>query len=347
MKTYYFYRYDFFLIFGKDSYTDADISIATNLKKRGKNFFFVRTFMDTAIEEAMFDKNIKIKKEDEAGNLTREMQAFMNQEMEIIRGYCRKGLEASGHDDVPIYCISNRQKDRFEFSKLVLDIASHLSEIQKDAFTLSANIFTEEVFKAKKKILKKKIKYYAAISGAAGAIPLPGVDLLIDIPLILSKIKFFKQQFNIDYEEDPNGGIFKKSFKKIFNKFKPNTENEEDHEIVREKKYFVIAENKTGEVLDESTTNSFTAKSLLRRIVEVGTVSYVTTILARYVVVEALEETTKVAAVASFGILAGVASLIGGTLSFGVTYHLLSSELDKIEKLAIEAAKLKIEDMMK
>ena len=303
--------------------------------------------MDTAIEEAIFDKNIQIKTQDEAGNLTTEMQAFMNQEMENIRAYCRQGLKVSGHDDVPIYCISNRQKDRFEFSKLVLDVASHLPDIQKDALTLSVNIFTEEVFQAKKKILKKKIKYYAAISGVAGAIPVPGVDLLVDIPLILSKIKFFKQQFNIDFEEDSNGNFLKKSFKRILDNFRPNNENDEDQEILTERKYLVIPENEGEGASDESKKKLFKVKSLLHGIVEVGTLSYVTTILARYVVVEALEETTKIAAVATFGILAGVASLIGGALSFGVTYHLLSSELDKIEKFANEAAKLKIEDMMK
>ena len=347
LKLYYFYRFDFFLVFAKDSYTETDTWMATNLKKRGKNFFFVRTFMDRAIEEAMNDNNMQIKETDEAGNLTEEMKEFMDQEIENVKTYCRQKLKKSKHDDVPIYCISNRHKDRFEFSKLVLDIGEHLPEIQKDAITLSVNIFTEEVFKAKKKILKKKIKYFAGISGAAGAIPFPGVDLLIDIPLIVSTIKFFKQQFNIDYEKDPDGGFLKISLRKIRNKLRSNTENEEDQEILTNRIHFQISKNETEGLSDEFKEKLLYAKSLLHRIVEVSTISYVTAILARYVVVEVLEETTKIAAVATFGILAGVASLIGGTLSFGVTYHLLSSELDKIEKLANEAVKLKIEDMIK
>ena len=347
LKLYYFYRFDFFLVFAKDSYTETDTWMATNLKKRGKNFFFVRTFMDRAIEEAMNDNNMQINETDEAGNLTEEMKEFMDQEIENVKTYCRQKLKKSKHDDVPIYCISNRHKDRFEFSKLVLDIGEHLPEIQKDAITLSVNIFTEEVFKAKKKILKKKIKYFAGISGAAGAIPFPGVDLLIDIPLIVSTIKFFKQQFNIDYEKGTDGGFLKTSLREIRNKLRSNTENEEDQEILTNRIHFQISKNETEGLSDEFKEKLLSAKSLLRRIVEVSTISYVTAILARYVVVEVLEETTKIAAVATFGILAGVASLIGGTLSFGVTYHLLSSELDKIEKLANEAVKLKIEDMIK
>ena len=321
--------------------------MATNLKKRGKKFFFVRTFMDRAIEEAMFDNNMQIRETDEAGKLTEEMKEFMNQEMEKVKAYCREELKKRNHDDVPIYCISNRHKDRFEFSKLIVDIGENLPEIQKDALTLSTNIFTEEVFKAKKKILKKKIMCVAGISGAAGAIPVPGIDLIIDIPLILSTIKFFKQQFNIDYEKDPHGGFFKKSLKKIRNKFRSNTENAEDQEILTDKLHFQISENETEGLSDESKRNIFDANSLLHRIVQLDTRKYVTALLLRYAVAGALEETTKIAAVATLGIFAGVASLIGGALSFGVTYHLLSSELDKIEKLANEAVKLKIEDMIK
>lgn len=191
---YRFFRYDFFLIFSKDSFTELDTWLATKLKETGKQFFFVLTFMDIAVKDAMYDKNVKIRKKDDAGNLTSEMKAFMDQEIEETRDYCRESLKFSNNDDVPIYCISNRFRESYEFPKLLLDIASHLPEIQNQALALSANFFTEEYFKAKKNILKKKIKYYAAISGLAGAIPIPGLDLLINIPLIMNKLKFFKQQ---------------------------------------------------------------------------------------------------------------------------------------------------------
>ena len=59
-----------------------------------------------------------------------------------------------------------------------------------------------------------------------------------------------------------------------------------------------------------------------------------------------MEQVTKVAALATLGILTAVASAIGGTVSFALTYRLLSTELDKIEKLANEAVKSKIEMML-
>ena len=38
--------------------------------------------MDNAVREAMFDNNVKVREKDEAGNLTNEMKAFMNRQME-------------------------------------------------------------------------------------------------------------------------------------------------------------------------------------------------------------------------------------------------------------------------
>ena len=269
--------------------------------------------MDIAVNEALYDKNVKIRQTDDAGNLTREMKTFMNQEMEETRDYARDRLKFSNNDDVPIYCISNRFRERYEFPKLLLDIASHLPEIQKQALTLSTNFFTEEYFKAKKKILKEKIIGYAALAGLAGAIPIPGIDLLVDVPFILNILKSFKQQFNIDYEKDSDGG-FSKDHKKVF---------------------FTVSGDKMLEV-----------KQILSGIAKLGTSSSLNAAFVNWAGTGVLHAATKAASVASLGILAAVASVIGGTISFAFTYHLLSTELDKIEKLANEAVKLKIEKML-
>ena len=104
--------------------TNIDVWIATYLNERGKHFFIVRAFMDQFIQDEIFDHKINIRERDEAGNLTNEMKAFMDQGTESARAYCREILKIIKKDDVPIYCISNYYKDRFEFSKLILDMAS-------------------------------------------------------------------------------------------------------------------------------------------------------------------------------------------------------------------------------
>ena len=314
--------------------------------------------MDNAVKESMYDNNIHIREKDEAGNLTNEMKEFIYKEVEEVRTYCRRGLEFSKNDDVPIYCISNHFPERFEFSKLILDMGSHLPEIQKQALTLSTIICTEEIFRAKKEILKKKIKYYAALSGLAGAIPVPGIDLLVDVPLIMCTLKSFKQQFDIDYEKDPDGGFFKRRFKDVCDKLKSSTENEENQEMVTDLQFCDISGNagvsEGGFIESEDTGTKEHVKvtkkivlPLLDCIAKIGTKSYVNAILAKWTATQIVEETAKVAAAATLGITLAVSSVIGGTYSFFTTYYLLSTELNKIEKLANEVTKLKIENLLR
>lgn len=150
--------------------------------------------MDRALEEEQRDNDVIIKEKNEEGELTEEMETFMRG----IREYCVKGLQFSNNEKVEIYLVSNWYPDKFEFSKLVLAMSNHFSDIQREAFLFSTNMATEEIYKAKKEILRKRIIHVALGSGVAGAVPIPGSGLLVDIPLIMREIQFYKVQFNLD-----------------------------------------------------------------------------------------------------------------------------------------------------
>ena len=150
--------------------------------------------MDRALEEEQRDNDVIIKEKNEEGELTEEMETFMRG----IREYCVKGLQFSNNEKVEIYLVSNWYPEKFEFSKLVLAISNHCSDIQREAFLFSTNMATEEIYKAKKEILRKRIIHVALGSGVAGAVPIPGSGLLVDIPLIMGEIQFYKVQFNLD-----------------------------------------------------------------------------------------------------------------------------------------------------
>ena len=268
--------------------------------------------MDSTVQQAVNDRSLGITEKDEAGNLTNEMKTFMNQEKEELRAYSRRQLKFSGNENVPVYCISNTFPERFEFSKLLLDVATYLPEIQKQALTLSTNIFTEDYIRAKKKILEKKIKYYAALSGLVATIPVPGVSFVADVTMIMSVLKFFKEQFDLDYEEDDGGS------------------------------FHVYAFGAVKSVLPTSKTSSV----IFKEIASIGTMEYVTELLLKCAGSEALEQITKIVSIVTLGVASAAAVLIGGNVSYASTYWLLSNELDKIEKLAKEAAKLRIQDML-
>ena len=182
------------MVLSKDTFSELDLWLASELHQRGKKFFFVRTFMDRTLEEEERDNDVKIEEKDEKGEFTTEMVTFMTN----IREYCCKGLKFSNIEDVPIYLISNWHPERFEFSKLLVAMSNQFSTIQKEAFLYSTNVETEEIYKAKKEILQKRIVYAALGSGIAGAVPIPGTGLVVDITLIMREIGFYKAQFNLD-----------------------------------------------------------------------------------------------------------------------------------------------------
>ena len=59
------------MILSKDSFTENDTWLATQLRKSGKSFFFARTFMDETVRAAMRNKNVEFKTNDEHGNSTK------------------------------------------------------------------------------------------------------------------------------------------------------------------------------------------------------------------------------------------------------------------------------------
>ena len=46
-----FFRFSFFLILWKDSFTEIDTCLVTQLKEKSKEVFFVSTFMNNAVRE--------------------------------------------------------------------------------------------------------------------------------------------------------------------------------------------------------------------------------------------------------------------------------------------------------
>ena len=285
------FRFDFFLILSKDSFSKLDSWLASELNKIGKGYFFVRTFMDRALEEEEYDKNMKIKERDQDGNLSNEMKTFM----EDIRNYCTEGLQFTIQTKIPIYLVSNWYPERFEFSKLILAISDCFHGIQKEALLLSTNLCTEEIYKAKKRILKKRILYAALLSGAAGAVPIPGSGLAVDVPLVINEIKFYKEQFNLDA---------------------PNLETDFNNEKLA---------------------------SLVKSIASMGTKSYVLGVVAKTVVSEVVEETSK----ALSWVTLGITSVVSAAASFGSTYYILTKELEKIADLSKRYLDLKVETMMR
>ena len=53
-----FFRFAFFLILWKDSFTEIDTCLVTKLKEKSKEVFFVCTFMNNAVMEPLCENNL-------------------------------------------------------------------------------------------------------------------------------------------------------------------------------------------------------------------------------------------------------------------------------------------------
>lgn len=149
--------------------------------------------MDIALQQEQRNKGVIFKEKDEKGNTTMEMETFTKK----IREHFVKKFQSSNIGKVPIYLISNWYSDRFEFSKFVQAMSSQCSTIQKEAFLYSIKIITEKIYKTKKETLQKRIVFAALSSGAAGAVPIPGTGL-VDVPLIIEEIEYYKTYFDLN-----------------------------------------------------------------------------------------------------------------------------------------------------
>ena len=150
--------------------------------------------MGHALEEEEYNNYMKIKESDQDCNLSNEMETFMNN----IRNYYAEGLQFTNQTIISTYLVSNWYVKRFGYSKLIQAISDYFPGTQKEALLFSTNHCKEEIYKAKKKILQKRIIYAALLSGSAGTVPIQGSGLAVDVALVINKIKFHKEQFNLD-----------------------------------------------------------------------------------------------------------------------------------------------------
>ena len=277
------------LILSKDSFSELDSWLANELGRAEKGYFFVRTFIDRALEEQEVDKRISIKEKDSNGNPSKEMKKFMSD----MRNYCAEGLQFTNQTQIPIYLVSNWYPERFEFPELVLSISKRLPTMQKEALLLSTRLCTEKICNAKKEILKKRAFFVALLSGAVGAMPIPGSGLLVDVPLVINEVKFYKEQFNLDATNLNNGGQKLENFKEIM--------------------------------------------------ASVGTKPYVIGLLAKSAIFDAVQITAQ----ALSWVSSGITSALSAAASFGSTYYILITEIDKIADLSKTYLDLKVEAMMR
>ncbi|KAG2463891.1 IIGP5 GTPase, partial [Polypterus senegalus] len=179
-----FKTYDLFILITGERFKENDAKLAKEIKKMGKEFYFVRSKMDV-VEE----------------NLSKRGQRDrLEKEFDKIRRYYKNSIEKSGLPTSQVFLVSSRYPDRYDFMQFCDCLESELPEKKKNVFVLSLPNLTEAVIEKKKKILRAKIALAATVSAGLGAIPIPGVSIACDVGVLVATLLHMQSYLGLDHK---------------------------------------------------------------------------------------------------------------------------------------------------
>ena len=111
-------RYDFFLLITADRFTENDIWLGNEFRKRNKKYFFVRTKI-----------GVDISNNEKSHPRTHNERAVVNG----IRQSTKQHLRESGCEDVPVFLIDSYQPTKFDFYKLERQLIEEFPKLKKTA----------------------------------------------------------------------------------------------------------------------------------------------------------------------------------------------------------------------
>ncbi|XP_032886787.1 interferon-inducible GTPase 5-like [Amblyraja radiata] len=182
LKEMQFKKYDFFIIVSAGRFTENDANLAKEIKRLGKEFYFVRSKIDADLysmrkERGEFDEDA---------------------EMEKIRSACVSQLGKAGIPDPTVFLISSFKKNMYDFSRLMKTLGDDLPNIKESVFILALPIFSNEIIHKKGEVLKGRIWMLAILAGGAGGIPITGLSIACNIGILIGAIIFFRECLCLD-----------------------------------------------------------------------------------------------------------------------------------------------------
>ncbi|XP_072914683.1 interferon-inducible GTPase 5-like isoform X2 [Hemitrygon akajei] len=182
LKKMKFEKYDFFIIISACRFKENEVKLAREIKRLRRKFYFVRSKIDI-----------------EFGLVTKGGLAINEEiELECIRNYCCNNLRKAGIQTPSVFLISSFEQDRYDFNRLTEALEADLPNAKKRIFVMAYPNRSVEIIQKKKKILQKRIWMLATLSGAVGAVPVPGLSAACDIGILIVAIIHFRKCLGLD-----------------------------------------------------------------------------------------------------------------------------------------------------
>jgi uncharacterized protein (DUF697 family) len=312
------------------------------IRKANMNYFLVRTKMDLAVQSREGDLGRELTNQDE-NDLFTEIKKNVNKSLVkellpkdaeddryifLVSAYLRQvernKRNENGEERKVIEVTDNRNK--FDFVRLQSAITQKLKGEKRSLFIYSLFNSSESNIKIKCDNLRKKIKWAALASGAAGAVPIPGVSGLVDVSILINRVLFYMKTL----------GIWETEFKKIANSFKVD---------YLELKRDVLDKNPIVKAifsLSAAWGGIILLEDFIQIIITQGSKELVEILLeylSKQAALNSAEEALKSVLAFFPGIGTAIASIIGAGISFGATYFSLKKLLDCFESVLLETIK--------
>ncbi|XP_077626240.1 interferon-gamma-inducible GTPase 10-like [Crocuta crocuta] len=178
-----FGEYDFFIIVSAKRVKHSDVQLATEIKKMKKNFYFVRTKVDSDIYHLKVSKPSTFNKDEL---------------LQKLRDDCVTHLKNVNIRDVPIFLVSCFELSSYDFQSLETTLLRELPAHKRHIFTQFLPNVTEAAIDRKRDTLKQKVWLEALKAGASATIPLVGFLSENDVETLKETLTLYRSYFGLD-----------------------------------------------------------------------------------------------------------------------------------------------------
>ncbi|GAB1301767.1 Interferon-inducible GTPase 1 [Apodemus speciosus] len=178
-----FYEYDFFIIISATRFKKNDIDLAKAVSMMKKEFYFVRTKVDS-----------DLRNEEECKPRTFDREKVLQD----IRLNCVRNFKENDMDEPPIFLISNRNFSDYDFPIMMDKLISDLPVYKRHNFMLSLPNITDSAIEMKQQFLKQRIWLEAFAADLLSIIPSLSFTLVSDLEILKNSMKLYRTVFGVD-----------------------------------------------------------------------------------------------------------------------------------------------------
>ncbi|XDV40285.1 hypothetical protein PO909_009402 [Leuciscus waleckii] len=171
--------YDFFIILSSERFLQNDIMLAKEIRKKKKNFYFVRSKIDNDIRAEEKKKGFDEQKV-----------------LAIIREDCQKNLKELG--DPKVFLISSFDLEKYDFEILQNTLEEELPDHKRSALLQAWPVCSAASLEKKIKFFEGMIWAASLASAGIAVVPVPGLSVACDASMVFLFLTRCYYAFGLD-----------------------------------------------------------------------------------------------------------------------------------------------------